>query len=363
MISPRFGEAEYLCYQVIKQVRKQYGKQWDLPKIMFHNLCYSVDMELRDEDIDIELPVHWDRHGGVVVDDAISSGIHEFVERNLKGNRGDNVVSYQNIDEDNFEIDGERAAQIKNKVKNTVKESRGHHDISILQDYQYEEYAPNDFVRILDEYRDILEELNEPVTTADMCDVAKPFEDFDPLMSQDSAPSPSEDTADSIKTTDLAPSPSEDTANSIKTTELVSPSEDTKAEIRDYLDQLIVEYPGDQYSQMEDQFLEWENLSLQMVQNDLYSHLYEFMNSFLKTFSRVELRIKHNRNVPVQTQSQWKQRIPQEMEAFQDDIEAYRSVVLENREQTEVLDMVADSYSDTVREMFDQPSQDEQWGT
>jgi hypothetical protein len=110
---------------------------------------------------------------------------------------------------------------------------------------------------------------------------------------------------------------------------------------------------------MENQFLEWENLSWQMAQNGFYSRLHDFMESFWTTFSRVELRVKHNQNVPLHIRSRWRQQISDEMDSFQSEIDQYRDTVLENREETAVLDMVADSYSDTVRDMFDQVPQNE----
>lgn len=331
MTTPQFGEAEYLCYQVIRQARQQYGEQWDLPKTTFNKLCYIADRELRYEGIDVELPVHWYRYGGVLTADAMEGGFYELVEQRWEENRGHNVVLSDDIGEDDFEVNEERATQIEKKAEELVREMGGHYGISISQDYQYEEYAPNDFVRILHEYRDFLEDLDED----------------DSLAAEDYVGGVDVAFKDIVST-------SPTTQNSAP-----SPSEDTNAKIRDYLDQLITEYPEDRYSRMEDQFLEWENLSWQMAQNGFYSYLYEFMESFWTTFSRVELRIKHNRNVPLRIRSQWRQRIPDEMEAFQDDIEEYRDIVLENREETEVLDMVADSYSDTVREMFDQPTQNE----
>lgn len=331
MTTPQFGEAEYLCYQVIKQVREQHGQNWDLPETTFNKLCYIADRELREEGIDVELPVHWYQYGGVLTDDAMGGGFYELVEEKWGDNRGHNVVLSDDVDDQDFEVEEERATDIEEEAGSLVRELGGHYGITISQDYQYEEYAPNDFVRCLHEYRDFLAEMDESDSLAAedyVGDVDVSFQDIvsQPVSSQESA------------------SP---------------PSDETNSRIRDYLDQLIIEYPEDQYSRMEDQFLEWENLSWQMAQNGFYSRLYDFMDSFWTTFSRVELRVKHNRNVPLRIRSRWKRQISDEMESFQSEIDKYRNVVLENREETEVLDMVGDTYSDTVRGMFDQTPQNE----
>jgi hypothetical protein len=330
MTDPQFGEAEYLCYQVIKQVREQYGESWDLPKTKFNKLCYIADRELREERIDVELPVHWYQYGGVVTTDAMEGGFYDLVDQRWEDNKGQSVVPADGVDSDDFAVDDQLANEIEEKAGDLVNELGGHYGISIAQDYQYEEYAPNDFVRCLHEFRDFLNDLDEEDSLAAEEYVGDVDVSFQGVVS--------------------GASPTKESSK--------SPSEETNSQIRDYLDQLISEYPEDQYSRMEDQFLEWENLSWQMAKNGFYRHLYDFMESFWTAFSRVELRVKHNRNVPLPIRSRWKRQIPEEVAQFESEVESYRNIVIENREGTEVLDMVADSYSDTVRDLFDEPIQE-----
>ena len=334
MSTPQHGEAEYLCYQIIKQVREQHGQNWDLPKTTFNKLCYIADKELQKEGIDVELPVHWYRYGGVLTEEGMDGGFYELIDQKWDDNRGQNVVLSDDIDDEDFEIEEERATDIEEEAGGLVRELGGYYGINISQDYQYEEYAPNEFIRCLHEYRDFLTDLDENGSLATEDYVEEVDVSFQDIVSQPSS------------------SPSTREAAS-------SSSDETNSRIRDYLDQLIIEYPEEKYSRMEDQFLEWENLSWQMAQNGFYSRLYDFMDSFWNTFSRVELRIRHNRNVPMHIRSRWNQQVSDEMESFQSEIEEYRNVVLENREETEVLDMVGDTYSDTVRGMFDQTLKNE----
>jgi hypothetical protein len=329
MPNPQFGEAEYLCYQVIKQVREQHGEGHDLPETTYNKLCYIADKELRETGIDIELPVHWYRYGGVLTDDAMSDGFCELASTKWQNNRGNNVVLANGVDDGDFAVRGDRAAAIDEKVEELVRDIGGHYGISIPQDYQYEEYAPNDFVRTLHAFRKFLDDLDTEDALAAEEYVGGVDTSFSDILAQPSTPKSSEQTS----------------------------SDNTDSEVRDYLDDLITTYPEEEYERMEGLFLEWENLMWQMAQNGFYSRLQDFMEAFWTAFSRVELRVKHNRNVPLRIRSKWNNEISDEMQSFRDEVEEYREVVLENRDETETLDTVAESYSETVRDMFDQPTQ------
>lgn len=327
MATPQFGEAEYLCYQVIRQVRDLHGKDRDLPQTTFNKLCYIADRVLRESDIDVELPVHWYRYGGVLTEDAMDSGFYELQSKRWESNRGQSVTLTEGVDENDFDIEEERAEYVEGQVKELVEDIGGYYGISIPQDYQYAEYAPNDFVRALHEFRKFLDELDTEDALAAEDYVSGVDVSFNDILNQ---PTASESTGPSV-------------------------SDGTNSQIRDHLDELLVTYPEEEYNRMEDLFLEWENLMWQMAQNGFYSRLQDFMESFWRTFSRVELRVKHNRNVPLRIRSRWNMEIADEMDSFRQDVENYRDVVLENREETDDLDMVSESYSETVRDMFDQP--------
>lgn len=326
MDTPQYGEPEFLCYQVIKKIRDQYGDDHDLPKTDFHKLCYIADKKLREESVDIELPVHWYMYGGVITDDAMQTDFYELEEKSWKEYSGENVVLSDDIDESDFATDEDHKNEIETVAEDMASEFGGHYGTVRTQDYQYQNYAPNDFVRTLHEFRKFVQDLdNHDRLSADkyVGGVGVSFEDF---VSEDVEGQP----------------------------ESVTPNEEINQELRTYLDELISTYPDEQYSRMESQFLDWENISWQMAKNGFYSQLQSFMEEFWKTFSRVELRIQHNRNLPLRIKSQWRNEIPEEIERFELKINNFRTVVLDNREETHVLDTVSDSFSNTVREMFDQ---------
>lgn len=330
MTDPYYGEAEYLCYQVIKQVRERYGQSWDLPKTEFYKLCYIVDRRLQEEGIDVELPTHWYQYGGVLTTEAMNTGFYTLEEQTWNSGTGENVLITDDVDDADFATDGGIAMAVSDVAEEAVAELGGGYGISVTQDYQYQEYAPDDFVRSLHAFRSFLEDLEEE----------------DALEKEDYVSGVDIGFKDIVGDTS-----SKDTTP--------SPSSDTNSRIRGDLDTLLAEYPEEKYSRIEGLFLDWENLSWQMAKNGFYSRLYDFMESFWETFSRVELRVKNNWNVPIRIRNQWRTQISDEIESFENEVEEKREVVLNNRRDTNELSHVAVSYSETARNLFDQPLQNE----
>jgi len=93
----------------------------------------------------------------------------------------------------------------------------------------------------------------------------------------------------------------------------------------------------------------------------MYSQLHDFLESFWETFSRTELRLKHNEHTPLNILSKWRVKRDKELERFENELDEKREIVMKNREETNVLGPVAENYSDTVREMFEVPAQNEGW--
>lgn len=330
MTDPRYGEAEYLCYQVIRQVREQYGQSSDLPKTEFYKLCYIVDRRLQEEGVDVELPTHWYQYGGVLTTEAMNSDFYTLEEQTWDSNTGENVLIADDVDDSEFAADEDVAKAVSDMSENVVAELGHSYGISVSQDYQYQEHAPDDFVRSLHTFRSFLADLDEEdaLNNEDyVSGVDVGFKDIiGDASSQDATP---------------------------------SPSSNTNSRIRSCLDTLLAQYPEEKYSRMEGLFLDWENLSWQMAKNGFYSRLHDFMESFWETFSRVELRIQNNWNVPLRIRRQWWNQISDEIESFENEVQEKREIVLNNRRETNELSDVAESYSDTARGLFDQPLQNE----
>lgn len=327
MGNPEYGEQEFLCYQVLKEMRQQFGR--DMPKTEFYKLCYIVNEELLDKGVDVELPVHWYRYGGVLTTQAMNAGFYNLEEKRWSSNRGNNVVLNDEVSEDDFEVSDEKKAEIVDIASETVREFGNIYGTKKKKDYQYDHYAPNEFVRILDKYREYLDDMEE----LDRIDSDSYVSNVD------------------VSFNDIVSSPSSSIDNSSQDTS------EQKEEIRGYLDKLAKVYPEELYEGMYPLFLEWESLSRQLIKNGNFSQLFNFTEDFWKTFSRVELRLKHERNTPNLKKRKWARKKKTEKEDFKEEIEKYRAVVLQNREQTSKLHTVADSYSETVRDLFEELSQ------
>jgi hypothetical protein len=328
MPSPSYGEPEYLCYEVIKQVREQLGADHDLPKTTFNKLCYIADRELRDEEnIDVGLPVHWYIYGGVLTDDA-TNGFYESVPTRWDENRGRNVVLTEDVSSEDFNVTSDIKNLIRNRVREVIAKFGKHYTISVPQDYQYQNYAPTPFIQVFHEFRGFVEDLDEDDTVDSERFVSSVEVNFSDIVSE---PTEERDTKE--------------------------PSEETNDQIREYLDELLRMYPEDTYTRMEDEFLDWENLTWQMAKNGFYSQLNDFMDEFWTVFSRVELRIAHNQNVPLRIRSQWNQQVDEQIEKFCNEINRRRDVILETRQETDSLGPVSESYGDTVRDLFEDPIQ------
>lgn len=333
MTDPQYGEPEFLCYQVIKQVREQYGPDCDLPKTTFFKLSYISNERLKSKGIEVGLPVHWYQYGGVLTEDALQTGFYESSKKKWSSNTGRNIELSPDIGEDDFDVAEERKTIIHEEVFDVVNELGGRFSISIPQDYQYENHSPTDFIRVLHEFRDYLENLDAEDSVTRENYVSGVETSFSDLVGE--------------------------TDDDVSLPETID--EDVNDEIRSYLDELIRTYDDERYQKMESAFLDWENLTWQMARNGMYSQLYNFLESFWESFSRVVLRLKHEENNPLHVRSQWRIERDEELEKFEEHLEEQRGVVMKNREDTAVLNSVAESYSDTVREMFGVPAQNEGW--
>ena len=327
MGDPKYGEQEFLCYQVLKEMHQQFGR--DMPKTEFYKLCYIVNEELLEKGVDVELPVHWYRYGGVLTTSAMNTGFYTLEEERWESNSGNKVVLNEEIQDDDFDVSEDIKAEVGETTSAIVSEFGCIYGTKKKKDYQYKNYAPNDFVRTLDKYREFLDGMDKTDTLDSDKYVSNVNVSFNDIVSSP-APSASQQNSD------------------------VSGREE---EIQRYLDELVTVYPKDLYKTMYSQFIEWESLSRQLAKNGNFSQLYNFTESFWKTFSRVELRLKHEHNTPHFEKRDWFRQKEIEKEDFDKEVEKFRAVVLQNREPTSKLYSVADSYSETVRELFEESSQ------
>lgn len=323
MDDPDYGAAEYLCYQVVRAVRDRVGQ--DLPKTEFNKQCYLVYKELQEQGTDAGLPVYWYEHGIMVDLDELVADFLDFQNKRWSsGTRGTDVVIDDEWEHHEFDIDPSLADQIKQKTLEVAMRFGNTFDTSVVKDETYEEYG-NPFVQTLNEARYYIDELDDVDRVSKESYVTDVDISYAALV-EDSSPKKDRDLPDNVG--------------------------EIESDLLKYFDRLVETYPSNTYETMETQFRQWESISRQLAMNHMFSQLSNFTHQFWIRFSRGELRIEHNENIPRLKVHKWRRERPDEIEALKEEIQKYRQVLLENRESTDELESVSEEYSEAVDEAF-----------
>lgn len=319
MNTPEYGEAEYLCYEVVKSVRERLGE--DLPKTEFNKQCYIVYKELQEEGIDVELPVYWYEHGIMVDLEYVSSEFLAFETKRWQGGKGRNASLHSDPGIQGFDITHNIAEKVQDKAQDVAHRFRSTFDTRAAKDDTYQKYG-NEFVQSLNEARYFIEDLD----------------DIDRVKQEDYV--------------GLEVSMSDYLEEETVAAEIPGEAEDIESDVLTYLDSLVETFPDDQYTHMDGHFREWESIMRQLAMNHMFSQMSNFMNEFWVRFSKGELRLRHNENIPYAKKNKWRKERREEIEKLEETIEHYRKVLLEHRQETNVLERVADEYSQAVRDTF-----------
>jgi hypothetical protein len=319
MTGPERPAAEYLCYEVVRAVRDRMSE--DLPKTEFNKQCYIVYKELQEEGIDVELPVYWYEHGIMVDLDPLTAHFLTFPRKDWETHSGSNATIRDKWVPDEFGVDESIAEAIQEKATEVARRFAGSQSTRVVKDETYEKYG-NEFVQSLNDLRYYLEDLGDYDTVSKesyVADVGVNFSDF-----------------------------SDNTFDRPQATSGTDPSE-IEDSITEHLDRMVATYPSDLYDKMEPQFREWEQITRQLAYNHMFSQLSNFTDEFWLNFSKGELRINHNENVPQTKIARWVGERSEKIDELETEIEKYRTVMLDNREETDELASVAESYSEAVR--------------
>lgn len=314
------GEAEYLLYEVVRQNQ---CLDRDLPKTDFHKRSFLTKKELEEEGLDVPLPVYWYEHGIMVDLEEVVADFLGFDQLQYQSGMGRTATIDDEISRSDFDVSEDRRERIKEIARKIAHRYRSVFDTSVAKDETYEEFADNDFIIHLNDLRYYLETVEDVDTVAQDSYVSTDIS-FNDIFGQ------STDVDDKVI------------------------DESTKSEILGYLDEMGGSYPREQYTHMHSLFLEWESLTRQFTYNGMLSQLNNFTSQFWNTFSRVELRIHHNENIPAMKIHRWKRQRDKHVTEFEEKIEDRKQILLENREPTNELDSVSEAYSKTVDEMFHQ---------
>lgn len=314
MDDPERGEAEYLIREVIRQ-HQCLGQ--DLPKTDFHKRAFLAKKELQEAGIDVPLPVYWYEHGIMVDLDEVMTDFFQFDRHGYDSRIGTEAVLDTDVADSTFDVADDLKEQITSIAKQIAREYRHVFDTSVAKDETYERFADNEFIIHLNDLRYHLQDL----------------EGVDTVAKDEYAP------------TDVSISDVIDVSHTTKDTEIDEETQDT---LLTYLDEMISTYPEEKYTHMHPLFLEWESLTRQFIYNGMLSELDTFTSEFWNTFSRVELRIHHNEDISDLKILRWKRERDEHIEKFEEKIEKRQQVLLENREPTNELDSVSETYSESI---------------
>lgn len=294
--SSDFGPSAYLCHQLLEQMDRASDGNKIVYETEFNKLCYLAYKQLEKEGYadEVDLPMRWYQFGMELWGQPEAFGV--VYEGDSRGTQ----VRPQALSKKAFDIrDGLQGAiykvarQLAGKYKHT-------YDTSKIVDDSYDGYAPTEFIQSFHEFRSVFEQLEEgqPSLTS---------------FATEGAPH------DHIST------------------------------VRPYMEDLVETYPRNKYDEAYTLFRRWDSVTRQLAKNGDLEAMEALAESFWEMFSRVELRIHHQIDIPSNDQADWILDRPQHKEAFKQNLREYRQIAIDGRKDTNHLDRVSENYSAAVR--------------
>lgn len=292
---------DFLCYQLLEQLNDAQRDGRSVTRTQFLKITPIADRILSDEyDRNVGLPRYWYMYGEVLNEKPLSGGYYTTTDAPWGGKA---VELAPGVDSDAFDVGNELRRDV-HEVARRLASNFANERTDQLKAYQYQEYAPTEFVTAFDGFRSFISDTDQQSTTL-------------------SSFTPGEN----------------------------SYSRETEAQ--ELLDDVLAEYPEDTYDEMDDVFLEWEDTTrLLLEQEASFDTIESLLSDFWETFSKVELRLRHEQNTPREQKVQWVDERDSVKREFRDRLTELREDLLADREPSSELDSVADSYSETVRNLF-----------
>jgi len=147
-----YGAAEYLCYEVVRQME---DRDRDVPETDFNKFCSLVYEEVTGEDVDVPLPIYWYEYGNVVDTNHISDSLLTY-ERTRWGSNWGNKVTTRDVSDDAFEVADNVLESIKTAANSVANRFGKVYGTSYARYQSYDRQAPNEFIKVMNEFRDIL---------------------------------------------------------------------------------------------------------------------------------------------------------------------------------------------------------------
>lgn len=298
---PEFGEPEFLGWLLLRRLKEQSNDQ--ISRSKFLKLCCIADRRLSNyHGYHAGLPRYWYMYGELANE-------HEFAGRFYNaplaiGWEGQQYIP-KDLPIDVFDVSERGLETIPEAVNWTVREF-GPKNVEAIKQHQYEEHAENEFIRKYSELRWLL------------------------------------------STIDLGRQERLDNYG--------SGGESNEMYLKRQLDGMMTVYPADEerYENMKGLYLRWDDTIRLMVDQSVeYSRIAEFLDDFIRTFSKGVLRFVYNQNISDDRLRDWEEDAAEEQAKFTTHLKDVRSELLRGRSRSTELDRVSEAYSQTIEEQIE----------
>ena len=247
-----YGRAEYLCYRLL--VRLEESRSNAISRSKFNKLSCIADRHLQSElDHDIGFPRYWYIYGEVVDEQSLDRSFYNAPSAKFWS--GQQYFPADDVSDWDFDVPRAERDLIDDAARWTVG-TFARTNTDHIKTYQYREHVPNRFIRAYSELRTRLKDVD--------LDEQRTLGDFDV------------------------------TPNSRR--EFVTAA----------LDEMARTYPRDDYPEAYDLFRQWnDTVRLLIAEDPDYAAVEEFLDSFIKTLSKVEIRFHHRQNIPDERIKAW----------------------------------------------------------
>jgi len=285
-----FDARDFLCYFLLRELENTQPQQRSITRTQFLKLTCITDRRLNEMyDVDINLPRYWYQYGEILNEEPISNSTYTVKSGEWGGQK---VQPAPGVSRDAFAVPSEICKPIFSVVREVAHEF-ANKDAEEIKDYQYEQYAPNEFIRAFDAFRKF-------------------------IRTQDN------------QSTSLA---------DFSTGSMQSPSDRAK----ELLDNVTGEYPTEVYSDTYRTFIRWEDTTRLLLAEDDFETTEELADDFWETLSKVELRFRHGQNTPESQEIKWANERGETLEKFRVRLTELRENILTKREPSKVFQSLTQS--------------------
>lgn len=291
------GPSEYLVYRILWELRENTGGETGRTK--FHKLCILADKKLKREyDREIGLPQYWYKYGKTLAETEINDAVTFTPTSNHR--RGYAYYPADQVSESDFdELDEDLKDDIF-QVAIEVIDEHGDKDYQELERYQYENFAPHEFVTAYGNLRWYLSSISLDRNQ-------KTFEHF------------------------------------------TDPS--AKSKIEELLDDMLTSFDKGEFEDIYGLYLDWDDTTRLLNEEGASAReLLDFTETFIEAFAKAVLRFKDRSNISEARIETWEEEKEKVLNDLEKKIQRRRASALSGRSISGELHDVSEAYNETIRD-------------